>query len=97
MPEEAKSWLKCNYCDHSGRSGNRIGVTWGDQGYSEMAIWELAGVSGGWGRVRVCKMTVHWLGAQGYCRATRGGVGELGRAECVVGEALRHLRSLDGS
>ena len=88
MPEGAKSWLKRNYRDHSGRSGNWIRVTWGDQGYSEMAIWELARVSRGWSRVRVREMTAHWLGAQGYCRATRGGVGEPGRAECVVGEAF---------
>ena len=43
MSKEVKSWLKCNYRDHSGRSGNQIGVTWGDQGYLEMVIWELAG------------------------------------------------------
>ena len=88
MPEEVKSWLKHYYHDHSGKSGNWIGVTWGDQGYSEMVIWELARVFRGWGRVRVHKMTVHWLGARGYCRAIRGGVRELGRAECAVGEAL---------
>ena len=84
MPKGAKSWLKRNYCNHSGRSGNWIRVIRGDQEYLEMAIWELAGVSGDWGRVQVCEMTVHWLGARGYCRATRGGVGEPGRAECTV-------------
>ena len=52
MPEGAKSWLKCNYHDLSGRSENQIRVTWGDQGYSEMVIWELARVSGGWSKVQ---------------------------------------------
>ena len=49
----------------------------------------MARVSRGWGRVQVYEMTVHWLGAQGYCRATSGGVGKPGRAKCTVEETLQ--------